>query len=285
MAQSSDRPLSDHLSQRVWSDQDVDTTFGTPLDVNWLGLWTLYKKEVHRFFKVVTQTVLAPMATTLMFLAIFALALGRSDRQIGDLSFLEFLAPGLIMMAIVQNAFANTSSSIMIAKVQGNIVDYLMPPLSPKELVFGVIMGGVTRGVVVGAAVWLAMVFVVDIGVHSLPAIIFFTLAASVMLSLIGLIGALWAEKFDQMAALTNFVITPLSFLSGTFYSVEQLPNAFWLIAHINPFFYMIDGARYGFTGFSDTSPWIGVGVLLMVNVALWMGTLWLVRTGYRLRP
>ena len=155
-----------------------------------------------------------------MFLAIFALAMHRADTRIGDLPFLQFLAPGLIMMAIVQNAFANTSSSLMIAKIQGNIVDYLMPPLGPGELLFGITMAGITRGVVVGLAVWLCMLpFVPLLPLHPLL-IAYYAVAASLMLSLLGFLGGLWAEKFDQMAAVTNFVITPLSFLSGTFYSV-----------------------------------------------------------------
>ncbi len=260
-------------------------TFGTPFDVNWLGLWTLYQKEVQRFFKVLTQTVLAPMVTTLLFLAVFTLALGRSGRTIGDLSFVEFLAPGLIMMAIIQNAFANTSSSIGIAKVQGNIVDYLMPPLSHGELVTGVAMGGVTRGVLVGLTVWLTMVPFVGAGVHAAWLIPFYVLAASLSLSLMGLLTALWSEKFDQMAAVTNFVITPLSFLSGTFYAVEDLPSAFWWVAHLNPFFYMIDGLRYALTGYTDGTLWIGAVILIALNVALWRFTLYLVRIGYKLRP
>ncbi len=264
---------------------DAGGTFNTPFDVNWLGLWTLYAKEVQRFLKVVTQTVLAPMVTTFIFLAVFTLALGRAERTIGGLAFIEFLAPGLVMMAIIQNAFANTSSSIGIAKVQGNIVDYLMPPLSHGELVFGVVMGGVTRGVLVGAVVWLTMVPVVGVQMAHPWLVPFYVLGASVALALMGLITALWADKFDQMAAVTNFLVTPLSFLSGTFYAVEDLPPAFWWVAHLNPFFYMIDGLRFALTGYTDGTLWIGALVIVAVNVALWQLTLRLVRTGYKLRP
>ncbi len=260
------------------------STFGTFGDVNVIGLWTLYAKEVRRFFKVFTQTVMAPVITTLVFMAVFSLALGRASLTVGDLPFLVFLAPGLIMMAIVQNAFANTSSSIMIAKIQGNIVDLLMPPLSPSELLLGVIAGGVTRGCMVGLVVYLAMLPIVDLSVHSLPLVIYFVIAASLMLSLLGFLGALWAEKFDQMATVTNFVITPLSFLSGTFYSIERLPEPFHLIALINPFFYMIDGVRFGFTGHSDGSVLIGALVLAVVNIALWLLALRLMRRGYKLK-
>jgi ABC-2 type transport system permease protein len=261
-----------------------ESTFGTPGDLNLLGLWTLYLKEVRRFLKVFTQTLLAPVITTLVFLAIFTLALGGAHRSIGGIAYLEFLAPGLLMMAVVQNAFANTSSSIMIAKVQGNIVDYLMPPLSPGELTFGIVMGGVTRGCIVGIAVWAAMNgFVHLMPLHPLSALASLVLA-STMLSLLGLLAALWAEKFDQMAAVTNFVVTPLSFLSGTFYTIHDLPGPFYALALMNPFFYMIDGIRWAFTGHADGPVVIGYGVLVLVNLALWALTWRLVRTGYRLK-
>ena len=260
------------------------TTFGTLLDVNLIGLWTLYKKEVWRFWKVMTQTILAPVVSTLVFLAIFALAMHRVDTRVGDLPFLEFLAPGLIMMAVVQNAFANTSSSLMIAKIQGNIVDYLMPPLGPGELLLGITLAGITRGIAVGIAVYACMLpFVRLAPLHPLL-ILYFVLMASLMLSLLGFLGGLWAEKFDQLAAVTNFGITPLSFLSGTFYSVQALPEAVRWLAHGNPFFYMIDGARYGFTGHADGSLGTGMVILAAVNVALWVWAYRLMRRGYRLK-
>jgi ABC-2 type transport system permease protein len=260
------------------------STFGTPLDINIVGLWTLYLKEVRRFWKVGTQTVLAPVITTLVFLAIFALAMHRSETLIGDLPFLRFLGPGLIMMAIVQNAFANTSSSLVIAKVQGNIVDYLMPPLGPGEFLFGMIMGGITRGLAVGVAVWLAMLPFVHLPPLHPFLILFYVIASSLMLALLGLLAGLWSEKFDQIAAVTNFVITPLSFLSGTFYSVQALPPSLGWIAHANPFFYMIDGIRFAFTGHADGSVAVGVAVLLLVNLALWVLAYRLVRRGYKLK-
>lgn len=261
-----------------------ESTFGTPGDLNLLGLWTLYAKEVRRFLKVFTQTLLAPVITTLVFLAIFTLALGGAERRIGEVPYLEFLAPGLLMMAVVQNAFANTSSSIMIAKVQGNIVDYLMPPLGPGELTFGIVMGGVTRGCIVGIAVWAAMNgFVRLMPLHPLAAFASLLLA-STMLSLLGLLAALWAEKFDQMAAVTNFVITPMSFLSGTFYTIHDLPGVFHALALANPFFYMIDGIRWAFTGHADGPVGIGYLVLVLVNAALYALTWRLVKTGYRLK-
>jgi ABC-2 type transport system permease protein len=252
--------------------------------VNWLGLWTLYVREVRRFVKVATQTVLAPLVTTMLFLAIFSLALGRGDAAMGGVPFLVFLAPGLIMMAMVQNAFANTSSSLMIAKIQGNIVDVLMPPLSPGELTLGFAAGGVSRGLAVGLAVGLAMWAVVPMPIHDPGFILFHAVAASLLLSFIGVLGGVWSEKFDHLAAVTNFVITPFAFLSGTFYSVERLPAFWYVVAHLNPFFYMIDGFRYGFIGHADGSLAAGIAVMTIANLALAWLTHRLFATGYRLK-
>ena len=261
-----------------------DSTFGTPFDLNLIGLWTLYLKEVRRFLKVPAQTLLAPVVTTLMFLLIFTLALGGSGRVIEGLPFLEFLAPGLIMMAVVQNAFANTSSSILIGKIQGNIVDVLMPPLRPSELMFGVVAGGVTRGVLVAVVVTLAMLPAVPLEVAHPALVPYYVGNGSLMLALLGLLGGLWAEKFDQMATVTNFVITPLSFLSGTFYSIAQLPGPFLVAAHLNPFFYLIDGLRFGFTGHADGSIVIGAIAVAAVNLGLWALAHALIARGYRLK-
>lgn len=253
--------------------------------VNWLGFWTLYVREVRRFLKVYTQTLVAPIVTTLLFLAIFMLALGGSERPaVGNVPFDEFLVPGLVMMAMAQNAFANTSSSIVISKVQGNIVDVLMPPLSPAELTFGYALGGVTRGLFVGAVVALAMWTVVPIRIHSLGFVLFHAGAASLLLSLLGLAGGIWSEKFDHIAAVTNFVVTPLSFLSGTFYSVERLPESWHFIAHFNPFFYMIDGFRYGFVGHADGSLVVGLAVLIAANATLLWVCHTMFATGYKLK-
>jgi ABC-2 type transport system permease protein len=262
----------------------IDSTFGTPFDLNLIGLWTLYLKEVRRFLKVPGQTLAAPVVTTLMFLLIFTLALGRSGRTIEGLPFLQFLAPGLIMMAVMQNAFANTSSSILIGKIQGNIVDILMPPLRPAELMFGLVAGGVTRGLVVAVVVTLAMLPAVSLGIEHPLLVVFYAVSGSLMLALLGLLGGLWAEKFDQMATVTNFVITPLSFLSGTFYSIAQLPGPFLLAAHLNPFFYLIDGLRFGFTGHADGSILIGALAVTAVNLGLWLLAHALIARGYRLK-
>jgi ABC-2 type transport system permease protein len=264
-------------------------TSSTPLPralgpVNWLGLWTLYLKEVRRFLKVATQTLLAPVVTTLLFLAIFTLALGRAIDTMGGVPFIEFLAPGLIMMAMVQNAFANTSSSLLIAKIQGNIVDLLMPPLTPGELTLGMVAGGVTRGLLVGAVTLLAMTPFAAFAVHDPFFILFHAVSACMMLSLLGVVGGIWSEKFDHLATITNFVITPFAFLSGAFYSAERLPGFWYTVAHLNPFFYMIDGFRYGFIGHADGSLVAGIAVLTATNLALWLLTWRMFAAGYRLK-
>ncbi|MFA7429206.1 MAG: ABC transporter permease [Rhodospirillaceae bacterium] len=252
--------------------------------VNWRGLWELYLKEVRRFTKVWLQTIAAPLVTSLLFLAIFALALGRAVQDVSGVPFIEFLAPGLIMMTMVQNAFANTSSSVIISKVQGNIVDVLMPPISAGELTVAFAAGGMTRGIVVGLAVTAGMAFFVELHVHNWGYIIFHALGASLMLALLGLLAGVWSDKFDHMAAVTNFIITPLSFLSGTFYSIERLPENFQAFAHFNPFFYMIDGFRYGFIGHEDALPGIGLAVVAGTNIALLVGCYVMIRSGYKLK-
>jgi len=252
--------------------------------VNWRGLWTLYVREVKRFLKVFMQTVAAPVVTTLLFLAIFLLAMGGQQRNVHGVPFLEFLAPGLIMMAMVQNAFANTTSSLMIAKFQGSIVDLLMPPLSPIELTLGLALGGVTRGLVVGVVVAAAMAVVVPIHIIAPALMLFHAVAASLLLSVLGIIGAIWADKFDHIAAVTNFVVTPLSFLSGTFYSIEQLPPAWHTVALVNPFFYMIDGFRYAFIGRADASIAAGVVIMTALDLALLLLCHVLIARGWKLK-
>lgn len=252
--------------------------------VNWRGFWELYLKEVRRFTKVWMQTVAAPMVTSLLFLAIFALALGRAVQVVAGYPFMEFLAPGLIMMTMVQNAFANTSSSVMISKVQGNIVDVLMPPLSAWELTLGYTLGGMTRGIIVGLAVAAGMAFFVTLHAEHPGYILFHAIGASMMLSLLGVIAGVWSEKFDHMAAVTNFVITPLSFLSGTFYSIDRLPEGFRAFAHFNPFFYMIDGFRYGFIGHDAALPLTGLAVVTGTNVVLLTVCFAMIKSGYKLK-
>jgi len=252
--------------------------------VNWIGMRTLYLKEFQRFAKLPAQTVLAPVVTTLLFLAIFSLAFGGSSRTTWTVPFSQFLAPGLIMMAIAQNAFANTASAMLIAKIQGNIVDILMPPISATEMMVGLTGAGVTRGVLVAVAVAIGMMVVVPMSVHSVGWIVYFCLSAALMMALVGLMTGLWAEKFDHLATITNFVVTPLAFLSGTFYSVDRLPEPVALVAHFNPFFYMIDGFRYGFLGLSDSPVWLGALVIGATDLVLCYCCHRMIASGYKLK-
>ncbi|MEE8272701.1 MAG: ABC transporter permease [Alphaproteobacteria bacterium] len=252
---------------------------------NRIGCWALYRKEVRRFLKVAAQTVAGPVVTTLLFLAIFAVAFGRARPPLGDIPFLVFLAPGLVMMAIFQNAFANTVSSLLIAKINGTIGDLLMAPLAPGELVAAIALGGATRGLLVGAIVGVAMAPAVGLQPAHPGYILFHAVAGAVMLALLGVIGGVLAQKFDHLGAMTSFVITPLSFLSGTFYSVAQLPEALQGVARLNPFFYMIDGFRYGFIGQADGSLAAGLAATTGLTCALAGLAYALFASGYRLRP
>jgi len=254
--------------------------------VNWGGLKTLYIKEVRRFFKVQMQTVWAPAITTLLYLAIFTIALGRGGRTIMGVPFADFLAPGLIVMAMIQNAFANSSFSLLVGKIQGNIVDYLMPPLSTGELIAGLVGASVTRAVLVGFAVWLAMLLWpgVSVAIHRPELVIWFGLMGALLLSFLGLLTSIWAEKFDHAAAVSNFVVTPLSLLSGTFYSVHQLAPKFQAVSHANPFFYVISGFRAGFLGVSDSPLWVGGLALLGLNLLLWAACYRLLKSGWKIK-
>ncbi len=254
--------------------------------INWGGLRTLYIKEVRRFFKVQMQTVWAPGITTLLYLAIFTVALGRGGKTVMGISYASFIAPGLIVMAMMQNAFANSSFSLLVGKIQGNIVDYLMPPLSTGELMAGLIGAAVTRAFLVGFAVWLAMLLWpgVSVAVQRPELVLWFGLMGALMLSFLGLLTSVWADKFDHAAAVTNFVVTPLSLLSGTFYSVHQLAPAFQKVSHANPFFYVISGFRTGFLGVSDSPLWIGGIGLLVLNVVLWAVCFTLLKSGWKIK-
>lgn len=258
-------------------------------NVNWGGLKTLYVKEVRRFFKVQLQTIWAPAMTTLLYLIIFTVALGgRSAVYIGGetVAFADFVAPGLIVMGMLNNAFANASFSLLVGKIQGTIVDYLMPPLSTAELLAALVGGAVTRAFLVGATVWLAMMLWP--GVNVIPAhplaVLWFGLLGSVFLALIGLLTSIWAEKFDHAAAVTNFVVAPLTLLSGTFYSVERLSPMFQAVSHANPFFYIISGFRYGFLGIADSPVALGSLVILAIDVVLGVTCYMLLKRGWRLK-
>ncbi|MBK8631356.1 MAG: ABC transporter permease [Sphingomonadales bacterium] len=254
--------------------------------VNWGGLRALYMKEVRRFFKVQLQTIWAPAITTLLYLVIFTVAMSGPGRTANDHSFATFVAPGLIMMGMMQNSFANSSFSLLVAKIQGTIVDYLMPPLSTGELLAGLNGAAVTRAAFVGTAIWGAMLFWP--GVHVIPehlwAVLLFGFLGALMLALLGTLTSIWAEKFDHAAAITNFIVAPLSLLSGTFYSVEKLSPLFRAISHANPFFYAISGFRYGFLGQSDSDPVLGAIVLITLNLVLGSTAYLLLRSGWKIK-
>ena len=257
--------------------------------VNWLGLWTLYKREVGRFLKVWMQTLFAPVVTTLLFMTVFKLAFGNRGELSGDfsgLSYNDFLAPGLIVMSVLQNAFQNSSSSLTIAKVQGSQVDFLMPPLSPLELTVAFIFGAVTRGIMVGViggvAIHVSGLATLNI-VHLWP-VIWFALMAAIFLAALGAMGGIWADKFDHLAAVTNFVIVPLTFLSGTFYDINVLVEPFRSLAYFDPIFFLIDGFRYGFLGAANSNIMNGMLVTGGVAFAASAGVWWMLKTGYKLK-
>lgn len=259
--------------------------------VNWEGLKTLYMKEVRRFFKVQTQTIWAPAITTLLFLVIFSVALGRGGREVLGVNFATFVAPGLIVMGMMQNAFANASFSFLSGKIQGTIIDFLMPPLTEGELMLAMTAAAITRAVLVGLVLSGAMLLwpTVDLSVAHPWAVIWFGLMGSTFLALLGLLSSVWAEKFDHNAAITNFVIAPLSLLSGTFYVIDNLSPAFQTISRANPFFYVISGFRFGFLGQSDIGDTnlavlhsaIGLGLL---NAVLAVITYAVLRSGWKLK-
>ena len=258
--------------------------------VNRIGLLALYMKEVRRFLKVQTQTIWAPAVTTLLFLVIFTVALGREGREVLGVPFASFVAPGLIVMGMMQNSFANSSFSLLSGKIQGTIIDLLMPPLSPGELMGGIIAAAVTRAIAVGCTVALAMALWpgVSLGIAHIWAVIWFGLMGAVMLALLGLATSIWSEKFDHNAAITNFVIAPLSLLSGTFYVIDNLAPAFQAVSRANPFFYVISGFRYGFLGDSDIG---GTGEVMVAatglglfNLAIALVVYVVLRSGWKLK-
>jgi ABC-2 type transport system permease protein len=253
--------------------------------INWIGLQTLYLREVQRFMKVAMQTLAAPVITSILFLMVFSVAIGDRAGLSGGVDFVTFLIPGLVMMTVLQNAFANTSSSIVVSKVQGNIVDLLMPPLGPGELLVGLAAGGMTRGIMVGivAAICLAVLGGLGLPFQPLVALAFLFLG-SLLMALAGILAGIRANKFDEMAAITNFVIQPLAFLSGTFYSVNRLPAPFDTIATLNPVFYVIDGFRYGMIGVADRSIVIGLIGLTALNLALGYVCYRVLCSGWRLK-
>jgi len=254
--------------------------------INWGGLKTLYIKEVRRFFKVQLQTVWAPAVTTMLYLIIFTVALGREGKTVLGVPFADFIAPGLIVMAMLQNSFANSSFSLLVGKMQGTIVDYLMPPLSTGELIAGLVGASITRAVLVGLAVWVVMLLWpgVHVGIAQPLSVFVFGLLGSMMLAFLGLLTSIWAEKFDHAAAISNFIVAPLSLLSGTFYSVEALSPVFRAISHANPFFYVISGFRHGFLAVTDSPVMTGAAILLVINLALFGACYALLTSGWKIK-
>ncbi|WP_333610559.1 ABC transporter permease [Brevundimonas bullata] len=252
--------------------------------INWVGLRTLYLREVRRFWKVGAQTVAAPVVTTLLYMLVFVVALKGARPPLHGTPFAEFVAPGLIMMAILQNAFANASSSLIQAKIMGTATDFLTPPLSPLELTVGFTLGAATRGVAVGLVTALCVLPFAKLGLANVALIVWFGLIASLLMGMMGVLAGLWSEKFDHLSAVQNFVVMPMTFLSGTFYLIDSLPEPFASISRFNPFFYLIDGFRAGFIGHAEGNLWVGV-VMSGVLTVLMGAACWLVfRSGWRLK-
>ncbi|HBM90907.1 MAG TPA: multidrug ABC transporter permease [Rhodospirillaceae bacterium] len=253
--------------------------------VNWRGLWTLIVKEVERFVKISIQTIVSPLVMTVLFYAVFSVSMGSGERMVGGVPFLEFLIPGLVIMSMAQSSFFNTASSLILSKLQGNLVDVLMPPLSPLELTIGYALGGVLRGLAVGIVAFAVMSFFYPLNLPHPAFALYFAVMGSLMLSLIGLITGLWGDRFDHLGAIQNFVIMPATFLSGSFFSIQELPKGWDLACTLNPFFYMIDGFRYGFTGHADASVYNGIAFLLIINMALFNVAYWMFNTSSKIKP
>ncbi len=252
--------------------------------VNWVGAWTLYKKEVLRFLIVWVQTIFSPLISSLLFLLVLSLAIGADRGEVLGVPFITFLAPGLISMQVIQQSFSHSSSSFMIGKIQGNIVDLLYAPLSASEVTISVSLAAVTRSVMIAIVSIIVFKLLIDIEIQNYLLLIIFTLLSSFILGNIGIIAGLWAEKFDHMATVTNFVIVPLSFLSGTFYSINRLPEVLQIISKANPFFYMIDGFRYSFIGKADGSILVGLLYLTVLSFVSWFVTYILYKKGYKIK-
>ena len=252
--------------------------------VNWVGFWSLYVKEVSRFFVVWAQTLLSPLVSSLLFLSVLTLAIGNERGDVLGFPFISFLAPGLIVMSMIQQSFSHTVSSFMISKMQGNIIDTLFAPLTAVEVTFALILAAVTRSLFILVISIIAFSFIVDLNIHSIFYIFIGSFIGSFILGALGFITGLWAEKFDHTATITNFIITPLSFLSGVFYSIDKLPEFFQLASKVNPFFYIIDITRFGFLGTSDGSIVFGIVYLLIISFIMWFLSYYLYKIGYKIK-
>lgn len=248
------------------------------------GFQTLFKKEVLRFWKVATQTVAAPILTALLYLMIFGHVLQDRVQVYPGVQYVSFLIPGLVMMSVLQNAFANSSSSMIQSKITGNLVFVLLTPLSHWEMYGGYVLAAVTRGLMVGSGVLFVTVWFGGLGFNAPWWIVIFAVLGAAILATLGLLAGIWAEKFDQLAAFQNFLIVPLTFLAGVFYSIHSLPPTWQMVSHFNPFFYMIDGFRYGFFGQSDINPLYSLGIVVSFLLVLSTLAVQLLKRGYKLR-
>ena len=249
-----------------------------------IGFQTLFYKEILRFWKVATQTLTAPIVTAMLYLLIFGHVLESRVQVYPGVGYTAFLIPGLVMMSVLQNAFANSSSSLIQSKITGNLVFVLLPPLSHWELFSAYVLAAVVRGFAVGAGVFVITAWFAHLSFVAPWWILIFALLGSAMLGTMGLIAGIWAEKFDQLAAFQNFLIMPATFLSGVFYSIHSLPPFWQAVSHAHPFFYMIDGFRYGFFGQSDVNPLLSVTIVAGFFVALATIAIRMLKSGYKLR-
>ncbi len=252
--------------------------------INWVGTYTLYLKETLRFLSVFGQTIVGPIITSILFLAVISLALGEDRPNVLGVSFIEFLAPGLIAMQVVQQAFSHSSSSLLMAKIMGNIVDLIGAPLSAAEVTFAVIFASVTRALMIAIISIFIFSLMIEIEIRNYLIFFVYLFLISFIMGAIGFIAGLWAEKFDHMATATNFIIVPLSFLSGTFYSVERLPNFLNILSHYNPFFHMIDGFRYSFINNMDGSFKFSLIYLSIISILTWLIAFQLYKKGYKIK-
>jgi len=252
--------------------------------INWIGAWTLYKKEVLRFLNVWIQTIFSPLISALLFLLVLSLAIGTDRGNVLGVPFINFLAPGLVAMQVIQQSFSHSSSSFMIGKIQGNIVDILYAPLSAGEVTIAITFAAVTRSIMIAFISICIFHLIIDIEIKNYFSLIAYTFLSSFILGALGVVAGLWAEKFDHMATVTNFIIIPLSFLSGTFYTIDKLPSYLQTISKGNPFFYMIDGFRYSFIGQSDGSLIVGLIYLTILSFIMWVAAYLLYKKGYKIK-
>ena len=254
------------------------------MSIKWFGAFTLLKKEVLRFLKVYHQTVFSPVINIILFLAVFSLSVGSKISEIQGVSFAVFMSAGLILMAAMQNSFANSASSFVVSKIMGHVVDVLIPPLGAFEILFAFTIGAILRGIAVAIVAYLTILIFVPLHFYSLGCAIFYLLFACMFLGLLGVLCGVISSSFDHMAAMTSYVITPLTFLSGTFYSTNSLPEFWRHVSHFNPFFYMIDGFRYGLTGHHDGNLLTGVIFILSINFVLGLILFFLIKKGYKIK-